>query len=202
VHYFFETKETLAALIDNIDSVIKPGGYFMGTCLDGSVVDKAFNEASIEKGERITGEKAGRTIWSLTKQYDSFDAATPANNIGKRIDVYMETINKQISEYLVDFKLLEAELAQRRIHLLDNEAMSALGLKSSTSLFEALYADLDVTKDTDRFTQSAKQMTDAEKKYSFMNRWFIFRKDDYETPPVRPQQGKKKLVYKRKDISQ
>jgi len=197
VHYFFETKDTLRALIDNLDNVIAPGGYFMGTCLDGGVVSRAFDEANLDKGGRITGEKAGRTIWSLTKQYESFDADTPANNIGKRIDVYMETINKQISEYLVDFKLLEAELALRGIRLLDKDEMTALGLRFSTGLFASLYADLETSKATDRFTQSALQMTDQEKKYSFMNRWFIFRKEERAAPEP-PTQVKKKLVYKRK----
>ncbi len=201
VHYFFETQETLKALIDNIDSVIAPGGYLMGSCLDGNVVDNAFTSASIGKGERISGEKAGRTIWSLTKQYDSFDVTTPANNIGKRIDVYMETINKQISEYLVDFRLLENELAKRGIRLLNKEEMASLGLRASTGLFGSLYADLEASKDMDRFTVSAKQMTEDEKKYSFMNRWFIFRKDGtlQQAQPAAPQtQGKKKIVYKRK----
>jgi SAM-dependent methyltransferase len=200
VHYFFEKHDTLKALIDNLDSVIAPGGYFMGTCLDGSVVDKAFTSANVDKGERISGEKAGRTIWSLTKQYDSFDVTTPANNIGKRIDVYMETINKQISEYLVDFKLLETELAQRGIRLLNKEEMNALGLHSSTGLFGSLFTDLETSKETDRFTQSAKQMTDEEKRYSFMNRWFVFRKDEQTaaTLPSTQPEGKKKLIYKRK----
>lgn len=176
VHYFFEKRETLQAFIDNVDSVLAPGGYFMGTCLDGSVVNRAFDEASLDEGGRISGEKAGRTIWSLTKRYGSFDTDNPTKNIGKCIDVYMETINKQISEYLVDFRLLETELAARDIKLLDKEELAALELRTSTGLFGDLYADLETSKETDRFTQSAKQMTDQEKKYSFMNRWFIFRK--------------------------
>ena len=206
VHYFFETSATLKALIENIDNVIAPGGYFMGTCLDGRVVDKAFGSA-----DQIMGKKSGRTIWTLTKQYDTFDASTPSNNIGKGIEVYMETINKQIKEYLVDFKLLEKELAAREIRLLNKSEMHDLKITSSSGLFSTLFADLEVAPD-DRYTESAKQMTPEEKEYSFMNRWFIFRKEpivEEKRAPMpapkkapEPAPAKKKLVYKRKDLSQ
>lgn len=201
VHYFFETTATLKALIDNIDNVIAPGGYFMGTCLDGEMVDKAFgSKGKIDKGSKIMGEKSGRTIWILTKQYDTFDAANPASNIGKGIEVYMETINKQIKEYLVDFKLLEHELAERGIRSLNKAEMVDLKIKSSSGLFSTLFADLEAAPN-DRYTESARKMTPEEKAYSFMNRWFIFRKEPLDKPePTAP--GKKKLVYKRKDISQ
>jgi hypothetical protein len=125
--------------------------------------------------------------------YDTLDSKSE-KNYGLKIDVYIETINKRVSEYLVDFKLLEAELNKHDIHLLNPDECAELGVSKSTDTFKGLFTMLDAAP-VNYFTTSAKTMTDAEKQYSFMNRWFIFKKG---TAAVAPAPPKAKRVTKAK----
>lgn len=201
VHYFLESPTTLQALIKNIDAAIAPGGYFVGTCLDGKAVDAAFQQADV--GDSIEGTLGGRTVWSVRKMYDAF-STDPTQNYNKRIEVYMETINRQISEFLVDFELLARELAKHNILPLNENEYKELGLPGSTGLFGDLYAAMvnyAQSGASDRFLASALSMTDTEKQYSFMNRWFVFRKAnppkvDVLVEPAKPT--KPRLVIRRK----
>lgn len=193
VHYFFENRVTLNAFVTNVASMIKDGGYFMGTCLDGREVNKKFKDAKTEKGESIQQRKDDRVLWDIRKMYDTLDSKSE-KNYGLKIDVYIETINKRVSEYLVDFKLLEAELNKHDIHLLNPDECAELGVSKSTDTFKGLFTMLDAAP-VNYFTTSAKTMTDAEKQYSFMNRWFIFKKG---TAVVAPAPPKAKRVTKAK----
>lgn len=197
IHYFFQTKHTLHALIANVNNVLKNGGYFMGTCLDGKIIDRRFRE---NKETYIQGlSDTGRTLWRIDRQYDTFDSKDFNNNFGLEIKVYIETINKPFSEYLVDFDLLTFELAKYGIRLLNEKECQDVGIEESTGTFRDLYKTMESSKIINKFTASARQMSEKEKEYSFMNRWFIFRKDvqdDVNIPPkpVKKIVGRKKIT--------
>jgi hypothetical protein len=195
IHYFFSDETSLENFARNLSSALAPGGYFIGTCPDGRTVDEAFRTAHTDQGGTISGEIAQRTVWSLRKMYDTFDRENPSANFGKRIDVYMETINQQITEFLVDFDLLKLALKRHGIHLLTPTECSELQVPTdSTGLFGELWKELSNTQESDRFLDSARKMSDAEKRYSFMNRWFIFKKDTVAPAvPPPPSQTKPRL---------
>ena len=174
IHYFFQNKTTLNALLTNINTLIKDGGYFVGTCLDGMTVDKTFRDKSILRGKSISGQKDERTMWDVEKQYDVFDLENPDNNYGMEIDVYMETIGKRFKEYLVDFRLLEKELLKYQIRPLTYQECIALGVPMHTGIFKTSYNDYIKTNRNNRFDV---ELSPEEKEYSFMNRWFMFKKD-------------------------
>lgn len=176
IHYFFSDEASLNNFAHNLSTVLAPGGFFVGTCPDGKTVDEAFREAHVDEGGTIQGDIDGRTVWSVRKMYDTFDRETPSANYSKRIDVYMETINQQITEFLVDFELLKEVLKKHGIRLLTAAECSELGVPESHGMFGDLWKQMSDLEQTDRFIDSARRMSDAEKRYSFMNRWFIFKK--------------------------
>ena len=173
IHYFFENKGIFEALLTNIDSLVKHGSYFVGTCLDGLVVDGEFRKHNKKKGENIKGVKHGMTIWSIQKDYEDseFNLESPNNNFGTKISVYMQSINQKMTEYLVDFRLLEKEMRKHQFRRLNADECRDFHLPDSTGMFKDAYTSL---KNKNIFRSV---LTASEEQYSFMNRWFIFRKD-------------------------
>jgi hypothetical protein len=118
----------------------------------------------------------------VRKQYNG---AFNASELGTKISVYFDSINKfgeMYDEYLVGFDALVAKLNERGLRLLDQEECAKLRLSrdQSTGTFGELFEDMkDYYKNIPKEPkiESALSMSDDEKKLSFCNRWFIFRKD-------------------------
>jgi hypothetical protein len=169
-------------LLDNVDRYLRPGGLFLGTCLDAVSVDKAFRDA---ESDILQGDdEEGNIIWKLHKRYTgSLGKEGSGDNFGKQIDVYLETINKTTPEYLVDFELLTKKLGAKGIVPLSKKKVSEFGTKSSSELFETTFRAYDwdalVSSPDNRISFNAKlagAMSSATKQYSFLNRWFVFEK--------------------------
>jgi hypothetical protein len=179
IHYFFEDIKTVEAFINNVDFLIKNGGYFIGTCLDARKVVNLFAKHDVSKGGFVKGETdTKRILWRIRKSFDDFDDDNPSKNVGKQVDVYMETINKEFKEYLVDYQLLQNELAKRNIRPLNEKECAELNIESSTGYFDTLFAKMEKSGDTHDAVTTALGMSQIEKDYSFLNRWFIFKKDN------------------------
>lgn len=181
IHYFFQSAETLDAFCFNIDKMLLPNGYFVGTALDGNIVNDKFvkNDTTV-----LRGDVNGKVLWQIEKSYDGFaDVSSDEENIGKEVQVYVETINKRIPEYLVDFELLKRKLAKYNIRLVDfaTEENIFIEYDRPTSSFEYLYDKMRDAytsgKRRHHFVKTAlENMDDVMKEYSFMNRWFVFKK--------------------------
>ena len=180
IHYFFESIDTLENFCWNVNERLADNGYFMGTALDGHLVNKAFvdDDSSLLKG--VMNEKV---LWQIEKRYDAFEQESSGfENIGKKVDVYMETINKIIPEYLVDFKLLERTLGKYNIKLVDikNEDGVRFPINSPTGSFQMLWKTMEMesakTGAKNTAFSSMKRMSPEVKRYSFLNRWFVFKK--------------------------
>ena len=184
VHYFFESKDTLRNFVQNLATFLQPGGYFVGTCLDALKVDDALRDVS--KGSYVQGVKNGSVIWQIMRMYDALNKTDPLANVGLKIRVFMESIGQAMVEYLVDINLLVAALAEVGIHPLTPDECTLLfgkkgdTAKMSTGLFSELYADMvehiTTSKKPDTGLELARNMDDVEKEYSFLNRWFVFRR--------------------------
>ena len=197
LHYYFKDAESLKGLIANVGNNLKEGGYFMGTCFDGWLVDELFkkNKKTVAAGKPVYGYKDEKAIWAIQKAYDGdFNG-----ELGACIKVYFESINTEqsmYSEYLVDFDRLRAELAKYGIRELTEDECNELrlGTSSSTGTFKERYLalqkyyeenkkELDASKG--HWVHNALAMNESEKEYSFMNRWFIYKKDSSSNAPKR-----------------
>ena len=169
IHYMFENDTTLNNFVKNVDSVLKVDGYFMGTCLDGFLVSEKLKDK-----DEIKGEMNNKTLWMIQKKYNEFnkyDKNKPLENVGKQISVYVETINQLIDEYLVDYELLKYKLGQYNIRPLKEVDLKALNLDTSSGSFEDIFNHFSKDK-----KNKIDEMSQVHKEYSFLNRFFIFKK--------------------------
>jgi SAM-dependent methyltransferase len=173
IHYMFETTTTLNNFVKNVSDLLNVGGYFIGTCLDGYLVHQALKGKTEingfyygENGEQIRN-------WGIVKKYDRYELKNHLKNIGKAIEVYMESFGQWLEEYLVDYDMLVEYLAKENIRpVISPKELELLGLNASTGSFKEIYNEIEHPEedgDLDGFNEMFKE-------YSFMNRWFIFKK--------------------------
>ena len=161
IHYFFENKETLHNFLRNVSECTRVGGYFIGTCYDGQTI---FNELRDKSVSESIGIYEKKKIWSITKEYAETEFVENNTSLGYKILVYQESINKLIPEYLVNFDYLQEIMTFYGFSLLSTEEANDIGLPNGSAMFKQLYG-----KDS--------RMNANEKKISFLNRYFIFRKN-------------------------
>ena len=189
LHYFYENKTKLEQLVNNIDKNLAEGGIFIGCCYDGIQILNSLKDTST-----INGTVDDNIIWKITKNYsDDFNEMTNTNSdFGKKISVYMHSINIEHIEYLVNFTLLKDLLFKKDIQPLSSDDLSDSILENiynyqlGTISFEDIYK-LDVTdlnnddlidkSSISYFNNIKHKMTKDEKKVSFLNNLFIYKKN-------------------------
>lgn len=174
IHYFFDKEEHLDNVVWNINKYLKPGGYFIGTTMDGKKVEKL-----LEKNDEVTSKIGDKVIWNIRKNYDDNQSLSVDNKknwasiekkeFGREIYVYMESIGIETKEYLFDFDTLVEKLKFFDIHLLDNKELKKLKLENSYENFSQEY-------DRQAPLHEDIKLNDEEKRFSFLNMWFIFQK--------------------------
>lgn len=179
IHYFFENQETFYNFIRNVSENCKVGGYFIGTCYNGKKIFKELNSKKIKESLFILNEN-DKKVWEIKKQYDSNEFKDDSSSLGYKIDVYQESINKTFSEYLVNFNFLTRELENYGFVPLTNEELIAKGFANSVGSFSELF---EIMKDEISKKRLKKQdigdainMTTDEKRISFLNNYFIYKK--------------------------
>ena len=161
LHYFFENTTTFKGFLKNISDNLKVGGYFIGACFDGKLVfDKLRNTS---KGDKIVGAEGSTTFWSIAKEYDEDELTDGEESLGLAIDVEFITIGTSHREYLVSFPYFVEEMRQIGCELF------------KTDVFEKSYKEAN--KKAANYV-----MLDAVKEFSFLNRWFIFKRTKYVGP--------------------
>jgi len=178
IHYFFENELVLHQFLRNISDCIRVGGIFIGTTYDGQTVFDQLRKKP--KGGSWTMMKNGTKIAEITKDYDETTFPDTEESIGYRIQVFQETINQVFPEYLVNFKYLVQLMEQYGFQLIFNEDAHRMGLPGPTGMFEDLYKKMVQELRGSRMSENeygtAMNMSEDEKKISFLNRYFVFKK--------------------------
>ena len=172
-HYFFQNKESFDGFLQNIAQNLKVGGYFIGCCFDG---EKTFE--FLRGRETREGVEGDALLWKISKKYESDEIPDGNEAFGMPIDVEFISIGIPHREYLVPFKLLKDKLRTIGCDLCNDEELASLGLNVSTEMFG----------DTHKAAAKAGRkfpMTPAVEQFSFLNRWFVFRRRD-ESGPEEP----------------
>lgn len=167
LHYFFKDEATFNGLLQNISDTLKEGGYFICCQFDGERVFELLR--GVPKGQSKTGEDAKNILWTITKGYDAEEIPAGSEAFGMPIDVNFITIGLPQREYLVPLQLLVDKMATIGLELLTDAEAKALGLQKSTNTFEESY-------EMARKANNKFNMIDAVKRFSFLNRWFIFKR--------------------------
>jgi hypothetical protein len=178
IHYFFENPDTLLGFLKNVTECTKLNGYFIGTSYDGKSI---FNELKkIKTGDSIQLYEDDKKIWEIIKDYGADNFDDDSSSIGYKISVYQESINQYISEYLVNYDYFDRLMDAYGFKLINRDEANEMGLPSGSALFSELFINmLDEIKrnkfKSDMFGD-APNMTTSEKKISFFNRYFVYKK--------------------------
>jgi len=177
-HYFFENKKTMHEFLRNVSECTRMNGYFVGTCYDGKTV---FNKLKPkEKGESFVIMSDGRKIFEIIKMYDQTGFPDDDMSVGYPINVYQESINQYIQEYLVNFDYVKRIMEDYGFVLVFKNECIKMGLPDSTGMFSELFANMEneIKRDSTLADEYGKGifMTEEEKQISFMNRYFVFKK--------------------------
>ena len=187
IHYMFENQETLQNFLQNVSEVTKEGGYFIGTSYDGELLFNMLkklpeNESKvIMDNNETTGEK--KKIWELIKRYDRAEFNADDSCVGYAVDVFQESINQTIREYLVNYTYLTRILENYGFVLVNAEELKKLNssLTAGTGLFSDLFNKMNEeirmnnTRNKSPYGE-APYMTSGERTISFLNRYFIYKK--------------------------
>jgi hypothetical protein len=178
IHYFFETEAHMHQLLRNISECTRVNGHFIGTCYDGETVFQLLKKKNA--GESITIMKNDKKMYEITKQYSQTGFPNDETTLGYAIDIYQETINKTIREYLVSFPLLVRMMENYGFVPLEDEEAKKMGFPSGSGMFENLYEYMQDEIRRRVISRSnygeAPSMSEEEKRISFMNRYFVFKK--------------------------
>lgn len=179
VHYMFENLTTFHSFARNVSECTKVGGYFVGTAYDGQSVWDLLRDK--QPGESIQMSIDDEKIWEIVKDYpNGADFPSDSTSLGYKINVYQDTINQLLPEYLVNFTYFENTMKAYGFIILGNKKDELRGLPHGTGLFEELY--LKMLNETRQNAQKKKDfagalnMTKLEKMISFLNRYFVFVK--------------------------
>jgi hypothetical protein len=178
MHYFFENPDTLQGFLRNLAECTKLNGYFIGTAYDGKMVFNMLKK--VKTGESIKIIEEDKKIWEVTKGYGADNFEDDSSSIGYRIDVYQESINQNIQEFLINFDYLDRVFEAYGFKIIDRVEAQSLGLPEGSGLFSELYNNMLEEIKRNRYKEkdfeNAANMTAFEKKISFLNRYFVYKK--------------------------
>ena len=180
LHYFFENEATLNGFLTNVSETTANGGLFIGCCFDGARIFQLLRQ--LERGRSKTGMEEDTPIWSITKEYDEGVLADDESSIGLAIDVEFLSIGSKHREYLVSFDYFTKRMTDIGFRLLNEKELKELHLSHSTNTFDVSHA------------MAAKAgkiypMLPSVQEFSFLNRWFIFKKESEVALPEMPAEA-------------
>ena len=203
IHYMFENELILNEFIKNVSQCTALNGYFIGCCYDGKKIFKMLSELKLNESTSLYNKN--NLIWKITKKYSSNVFEDDDSCLGYPIEVYQESINKTFIEYLVNFDYFIRIMENYGFVKLSSEECLKLEISKSIDSFEFLYKKmLEQTKSNPNLLLklgSSLNMTEEEKKISFLNNYFIFKKVRSITSDANPML-KEKLSKKEFDNSQ
>lgn len=192
IHYFFANKSMLETFIQNVSEGCALNGYFVGTTYDGETL---FEELENKKrGEGISEFIGEHKIWEVKKAYDKERFGPDESSLGMAIDVYQESINQTLTEYLVHFDYFKSLMADYGFILLERNEARDIGLPNSTGMFKELFQAMETEVNRDVKERGEKksrkhqlykeamklnQSDDAsqsQRRISYLNRYFVFKK--------------------------
>lgn len=190
VHYMFETLETLHNFLRNVAEVTKVGGYFIGTSYDGEKIFNMLKNVPINESKAIMVETQDamnekshkKKIWEVIKRYDNASFPEDDSSVGYAIDVFQESINKTVREYLVNYNYLTRMLENYGFVPVTSDELTKLnstitvGVGSFNDLFNKMTEEIRNNSRAKTSYGDAAYMTAEEKTISFLNRYFIYKK--------------------------
>jgi hypothetical protein len=178
IHYMFENKKTFYNFIRNVAECTKLYGYFIATCYDGRTIFNMLKKKRQGESKEIYVDD--KKVWSITKDYDATTFEDNESCLGYKINVYQDSINQTLPEYLVNFDFLTSTMDKYGFTLVSREEARHLKLPEGSGMFSELFNSLE--NEVKRYPEKEKDYKDAlymrdyEKDISFLNRFFVYKK--------------------------
>ena len=177
-HYFFKEKEVFKTFMRNVSECTKVGGYFIGTCYDGETIFKEL--ADVKEGDGPAISKNDHKVWELRKDYAHTTFPNNSDSLGYKINVFQESINQSIPEYLVNFSYVERVMSNYGFEIVGTDDAKKMGLPSGVGMFKELFnlmrSNISSNKLSTKNVGCSMDMSDGEKGVSFLNKYFVFKK--------------------------
>lgn len=170
IHYFFKTEETLNGFLENVSSLLKKGGVFICTFMDGKTIEDSIEASGNDMivGKKLVSETdLGFPIWAIIRRYNLDDKSY----YSRKIDVFIESTNKFIPEYIVSYDLLVEKCKKYNMMIDETEMFS----ESFNNIKASIPVD-DKIKTPLHKTIIELDKDETQKTFSFFNRWCIFKK--------------------------
>jgi hypothetical protein len=178
MHYMFEDKNKFYNFIRNIAECTKLYGYYIATCYDGRAIFNLLKRKEMGESREIYLDD--KKIWSITKQYDISSFEDNETCLGLKIDVYQDSINQTLPEYLVNFDFLTSTMEKYGFTLINRDEAKQMKLPEGSGMFSELFneMELEVKRNPEKENdyKEALNMRDYEKDISFLNRYFVYKK--------------------------
>ena len=179
MHYMFENNNSLQNFLTNVSECTQIGGYFIGTCFNGKKIFDILKDK--KENESYTIMSGDKKITEITKRYDRKDFDDNNSCLGYSIDVYQESINKVFREYLVNFDYLDNLMQNYGFVKLTDDELKRINIPNSVGSFSELHyiMEEEINKNAankNKYGQ-ANNLTDKEKEVSFLNNYFIYKKN-------------------------
>ena len=177
IQSLFRDENTLAGFLVNLADTVKVGGYFLGYGFDGDAVARLLGSETV-----AVGRDGAIQAWSITKRYGSaVGSSVPpsAAGLGLAVDVDFVSGGWTRTEYLVSWPYLQSRLTECGLEVVSADEARELGLPGASQMFSETWALADAAGET-------YAMTDAMRQFSFLNRWWVFRRrvDRRPAPPA------------------
>jgi hypothetical protein len=179
MHYMFENNNSLQNFLTNVSECTQIGGYFIGTCFNGKKIFDILKDK--KENESYTIMSDDKKITEITKRYDRKEFDDNNSCLGYSIDVYQESINKVFREYLVNFDYLDNLMQNYGFVKLTDDELKRINIPNSVGSFSELHyiMEEEINKNAankNKYGQ-ANNLTDKEKEVSFLNNYFIYKKN-------------------------
>lgn len=178
LHYMFENKRTFYNFIRNIAECTKLNGYFIATCYDGRTIFNMLKKKVKRESKDIYIHD--KKVWSVSKQYDETIFEDDDSCLGYKIDVYQDSINQTLPEYLVNYDFFTMTMDKYGFSLVTRDEAKQMNLPEGSGMFSELYNSMmnEIKKHPNKVSdyKDAVYMKDYEKEISFLNRFFIYKK--------------------------
>jgi hypothetical protein len=133
-----------------------------------------------EMDEEEIYDEDNKKIWLVSKKYEAETFEDNESCLGYAIDVYQDSINQTITEYLVNFDFLTITMEKYGFALITREEAKQLKLPNGTGMFSELFnlmnAEINQNPKKEIDYKDAQQMQLYEKDISFLNRYVVYKK--------------------------
>ena len=168
LHYMFSDKSSLYGFMRNCSECLKTGGVVVGTTYDGARVFDLLSTTSVGE-DYVIREKDDEILCRISRKYDAAHFVDDEGGLGYAISVWMSTIGHTITEYLVNHTYLRYVMEEFGFEPVESDV-----LNPSTGSFELL--NREMMNYTPSHYGKAAAMSEGEKKLSFLNNYFAYRK--------------------------